>query len=158
MSHAESLSGRLEQGERAEEIARDASSRPLEWAHFFVELLTAHERSFERMEKSFIGFRVWVSTILGLAGAVIGIAGWGIISSAWSLQRDLGKMGANLSSHAASMDRLEKTTEKLGDQMIKVEANLSTYSGSMDRLEKSNDKLADKIDRLSEIINRMQGR
>jgi cell division protein FtsB len=130
MPHAEPLSGRYEPGEGPEAVAHDAAHRPLEWAHFFVERLTAHERAFERMEKSFIGFRVWVTTVLGLAGAVIGIAGWGIISSAWSLQRDLGKM----------------------------EANLSSYTASMDRLEKSNEKLGDKIDHLSEIINRMQGR
>jgi hypothetical protein len=130
MPHAESLSGRQESGEGTGAAVHEAPTRPLEWSHFFVERLTAHERAFERMEKSFIGFRVWVTTILGLAGAVIGISAWGIISSAWSLQRDLGKM----------------------------EGNLSSYTASMDRLEKSNEKLGDKLDHLSEIINRIQGR
>jgi hypothetical protein len=92
--------------------------------------LIAHEKAFDGMEKSFIGFRVWVTTILVLAGGVLSMVGWGTISSAWALQRDLGKM----------------------------EANLSTYSTSMNRLEKSNEKLGDKLDRLSEIINRIQGR
>ncbi|HZW30591.1 MAG TPA: hypothetical protein VFF52_07790 [Isosphaeraceae bacterium] len=130
MPHTEPLTGRHEPGEGPAANVPDAPARPLEWAHFFTERLMAHERAFERMEKSFIGFRVWVTTILGIAGAVIGIAGWGIISSAWSLQRDLGKMEANLAGATASMDRLEKSNEKLGD----------------------------KIDHLSEIINRIQGR
>ena len=158
MPNAEPLSERREPTEGPETIVHDAPSRPLDWAHYFIERLIAHEKAFDGMKTSFIGFRVWVTTILVLAGAVLSMVGWGTISSAWTLQRDLGKMEGNLSSHAASMDRLEKTTEKLGDQMSKMEANLSTYSASMDRLEKSNEKLGDKIDRLSEIINRMQGR
>jgi methyl-accepting chemotaxis protein len=158
MAHAEPLSERPEAGEGPEAVPHDAPSRPLDWAHYFVDRLIAHEKAFESMEKSYTGFRVWVTTIFGIAAAVIAMAGWPIISSAWALQRDLGRMEDNLSSHAASMDKLEKTTEKLSDQMNKMEANLSTSSASMDRLEKSNEKLGDKIDRLSEIINRMQGR
>src|SRR3954447_9488864 len=88
------------------------------------------------MYEAFIKFRVWVTTIFGIAGAIIGLSAWGIISAAWSLQRELGKTEATIATQTATMEKLEKRFDEvraLGDKLDRVAEGLPRVQGKFDR-------------------------
>jgi hypothetical protein len=112
------------------------SQSPIEWATYFTERLTAHEQAFDRMDKSFLRFRTWVTTIIGIVGGIIGIAGWNVVSATWSLQRELGKTEQAITNQTALIEKLDKRFDEvksLGDKLDRVSEGLNRLQGRLDR-------------------------
>jgi hypothetical protein len=108
----------------------------VEWYHRLVERLETQEQAFRQMYESFLKFRVWVTTIFGIAGTIIGISAWGIISAAWSLQGEMGSMKATMAHQTASIEKLDKRFDDLralGDKLDRVAEGLARVEGRLDR-------------------------
>jgi hypothetical protein len=112
------LSGRLESQEQA-----------------FAEM----RGEFREMREEFTKFRARINTILAISSAValvvLGSAGM-LISGAFSLQRELGKMEANVSNQSMTIERLDMRFDDirlLGEKLNHVAEDLSRLHGRLDR-------------------------
>jgi hypothetical protein len=107
----------------------------LEWSNLFAGRLIEQQHAFDRMEKSFIAFRTRINTVFAIAAAVIGLSAWGIISAAWSLQRELGKNDAAIANQTSAMEKIEKRFDEmksLGDKLDRVSEGLARIQGRLD--------------------------